>query len=400
MKNCEMRTRWQIRSIIISAVGVTVLAATQALASTIGYVSPANRPAQSWGSVTFAASQASSMTGGFPSNNTYDHVLASGELGYNGWLSGSYSANSQWAMWQLTASTTLSEASFWSYEQISAIGRDIQGSRLYVTNNSAGYTASDPNHASWGVPVLTSALPHNDYMFPMSYEVRQTFTPTVGQYVLLRADTNYGGNLVGLSEFGLNLPTPAPVTNGQYAVLRAKSSSNAVSTAFSAPATIDGATASVSGGLVNETTNGWFAWDLGASFDLTQFSAWNFAQSGATDRGVKDFQLYLTNDPLAFDPLADFGNGTLSGGQLALWGSPFLTSIMTHDDSLAPYQQDFSFTGSGRYALLLSLNNYGGSLTGLSEVQFQGELTVPEPACLSLLGAGLAGLGLRRRHRA
>ena len=126
--------------------------------------------------------------------------------------------------------------------------------------------------------------------------------------------------------------------------------------------------------------------DLGAVYTINSFHVWNYNESppNLTARGVNSV--------------------TVEYGETAGLGStvPGITNF-AQADGLATYAgEDFSgFTPfDARYIKFDINSNHGGdnNFYGLSEVQFDGVLAVPEPTTGALAGLSLLALTFRRRR--
>ncbi len=125
----------------------------------------------------------------------------------------------------------------------------------------------------------------------------------------------------------------------------------------------------------NDTT-GWLIFDLGSTYTVTSMDVWQYGHRNVHPRGVKDFQILSSI------------NGT---------DYTSVTYLTLQEVSTTPNTaESFSLDTDARYIKFDIQSNWGdGTLTGLSEVQFNGS-PVPIPGAVWLLGTGLAGLaGIR-----
>ncbi|MBL1211675.1 MAG: PEP-CTERM sorting domain-containing protein [Geminocystis sp. GBBB08] len=128
--------------------------------------------------------------------------------------------------------------------------------------------------------------------------------------------------------------------------------------------------------------------DFGTQVELNTLALWNYNafNASAVQRGIKDFQLILSNN-------SDFSSPLFTSGTLTL---PI--GLGTASISATP----FSFaTTSARYARIDVATNYGNaSAIGLSEVRFANVTAVPEPLTIlgtfTALGFGTAFKAKRR----
>ena len=121
---------------------------------------------------------------------------------------------------------------------------------------------------------------------------------------------------------------------------------------------------------------GWLIFDLGSTYTVTSTDVWQYGHWNVHPRGVKDFHILSSI------------NGT---------DYTSVTYLTLQEVSTTPNAaESFSLDTDARYIKFDIQSNWGGgTLTGLSEVQFNGS-PVPIPGAVWLLGTGLAGLaGIR-----
>lgn len=139
----------------------------------------------------------------------------------------------------------------------------------------------------------------------------------------------------------------------------------------------------------------YITYDLGAVYDITSAHIWNYNEGGLHVIGPDSVKVLTSTDGMNF---VDQGNvnfadatglGSYTGSNLALNlnGVQYIKfDILTNHDGAV-------FDGTGN-----TPGNDGRSLTGLSEIRFEGTPTTPEPNTFLLAITGLVGFAIRRRR--
>jgi F5/8 type C domain len=134
-------------------------------------------------------------------------------------------------------------------------------------------------------------------------------------------------------------------------------------------------------------TTGNITFNLNGLYSLAGFSLWNFNNAGSTfSWGINGVNIQTSTDGTNFNTVS---------------GAPAQFAIAT---STTQNSERFSFApATAAYVRFQVLSNYGGTNTGLSEVQFDGTpaTSVPEPFTIvgTLVGLG-SGAALKRRLKA
>jgi hypothetical protein len=139
---------------------------------------------------------------------------------------------------------------------------------------------------------------------------------------------------------------------------------------------------------------GSFILDLGSvRTNLDDLYIWNVTESGATNRGAKDIEVYYATSPTV-TPVKNVVNDFASGGWTLVAATTLPQASGNNADAFSGLV-DLSTVPSARYVGIRMINNYGGGDVGLAEAEVT--VAVPEPATLGL--AGVAGVGLLARRR-
>lgn len=125
--------------------------------------------------------------------------------------------------------------------------------------------------------------------------------------------------------------------------------------------------------------------DLGDRYDLNSTEIWQYSGSPGTDRGVQNFDIYVSDDDVTYT---------------------LVTSAVMTQATVTPLPaQETTFTATGRYVRFVLNTNFGSGYIGLAEVKFNGDLAGAAPSVsvplfgpfAMLLIAGLFGfLGVRK----
>ena len=144
----------------------------------------------------------------------------------------------------------------------------------------------------------------------------------------------------------------------------------------------------------NELANGWVGpgggpftgildFDLGATYQISNFALWNVAAGSSAN--VARFTLLLSST-------ADFSGGVTNLGSFT---NPELAASNPYPATV------FGASGSGQFLRLQIDSHYGnGNVVEIGEVALDASNQVPIPATLALFGLGLAGIGWSRRRHA
>ncbi len=162
--------------------------------------------------------------------------------------------------------------------------------------------------------------------------------------------------------------------------------------------------------VIDGSTSGvWITVDLEGNYSIDQIHVWNYGESGVTNRGMKNVEIYVAPDENEANLVKLITDGTDATHNVS---GDFLLPIA---DDASWKGVDLGLTGVTNASLLdnvrlvkiINLDNHGSSnRVGLAEIQFGGgdpviDLLVPEPASIaiwSILGLCLAGYGYRRRR--
>ena len=267
----------------------------------------------------------------------------------------------------------LSQMRVWNYNQVSRTGvpltnRGVQTADVYVSTTGLGDPTSNP--AQWTLlsddHLLAEASGDAAYvgeLHVLSAEGIQA------RYVLLTDMANWGGTNTGLSEV-------------QFHYLRAVvegASAEASSQLPHTPAAslVDGSGLS-NGSHSTHYGDMWLSepgasptvqFDLGSARTLVSMHVWNYNQvSGTgvplTNRGIRTADVYVSTTGIG-DPTSDPSEWTLLSDDLL-----FAQAAGTADYAGELYA--LSVAGvEARFVLLTETTNWGGTNTGLSEVQFR-----------------------------
>jgi len=119
----------------------------------------------------------------------------------------------------------------------------------------------------------------------------------------------------------------------------------------------------------------WVEFDLGATYDVTNALIWQLAQSGLTSRGVQTFTISVAGDDHVFSAVATTNLNIATG-------SPN-----------EPVQVRPLVAGEVRFVRFTIQSNYGNQYVGLSEVRFEGALTVFAPLIVPVSATASSNYG-------
>lgn len=124
---------------------------------------------------------------------------------------------------------------------------------------------------------------------------------------------------------------------------------------------------------------GWYEVDLGQTYDLSRMDLYNFndkwSDMDQTDRGVKDFQILISNDGVNYAPLGGMQIADKAVGHYLHEGTIVKTAPCT--------PQSFALNTNARFVKLRIDDNWGyrhtiNGVVGLSELRFYGNATGTE----------------------
>lgn len=133
--------------------------------------------------------------------------------------------------------------------------------------------------------------------------------------------------------------------------------------------------------MTNQTVTGNLTFDLGSVYNLSSTSIWNYGGGccGA-GRSVKDLDIMVSVDGISYNSIGSF--------------------ILNQSPTNSIIADVISLNTTAQYIRFDLNSNYGDSYTGLSEVQFNGDVAaVPEPISFALLALGFIGIGFSRKKK-
>jgi len=152
---------------------------------------------------------------------------------------------------------------------------------------------------------------------------------------------------------------------------------------------------------VDAVAGSWISWDMGQVYSLEKAHIWNYNQNfpgaGGYNRGIKEVDIYVST--LTAPGVIGSVDWTL-----------FKQDTFSIANGLADDPGfDFDFSGTqARYVGFKIVTRQGellldgsadGQYVGLSEIEFNGSVAVPEPSTMLLLGFGVIGLGVAGRRK-
>ena len=275
----------------------------------------------------------------------------------------------------LGATYILSGMHLWNYNQVSTTGvsltnRGLSKADVYVSVNGLGDPTTNPS--DWFLlsnDLVIDQAPGNATYAGKSYEL--SADGIAARYVMMTDVDNWAGTHTGLSE----------VRFSHLGAIVQGASAAATSQLAHAPAgqAVDGS------GLANgwhHSTSYADAWlskigatpemrfDLGETYLLTQMRMWNCNQVGLgagtpslTNRGIHTADVYVS--------VTGIGTPTTDPAQWELLSEDRVFAQATGDAVYDGTLYQLSADGiAARHVLLTNVTNWGGTHTGLSEVQF------------------------------
>ena len=277
----------------------------------------------------------------------------------------------------LGAEYLLAEMHVWNYNQVSQTGapltnRGVRTADVYVSAGGIGDPTGNPS----GWTLLSDDLPFAEATGTTDYAgepYELSADGIAGRYVLLTDVHNWGGTHTGLSEVRfshLGAVSRGELVEGVSATASSQLPHTQIERLVDGSGLSDGLHSTHYGDmwLSEPGASPTLRFDLGAEYLLSDMHVWNYnqvSQTGVplTNRGVRTADVYVSTTGIG-DPTSDPSEWTLLSADLLFAEAP----------GTAGYAgQSYEVSAAGveaRYVLMTNMTNWGGTHTGLSEVQF------------------------------
>ena len=265
----------------------------------------------------------------------------------------------------------------WNYNQVSGTGvpltnRGVRTADVYVSVSGTGDPTSNPSDWTLLSDDLLFAQASGDAGYAGEL-YRLSTEGTAAQFVLFTDMQNWGGTATGLSEVRFNHPGAAALSD-QAESVSATASSQLSHTPVEHLVDGSGLSAGSHGTHYGDMWLSEFGasatlrFDLGRAYRLSGMHVWNYNQVGGTgvpmtNRGVRTADVYVS--------VTGIGDPTSNADQWTLLSDDLPLPEATGDPGYAGMPYELPARGiAARYVMLTDMTNWGGTHTGLSEVQF------------------------------